>query len=62
VGVDLGICRFATLSSGLFYEPLNSFKRLAQKLAKEQRKLKHKQKFQTIGRSSRVALQPSMLK
>ncbi len=28
VGVDLGICRFATLSSGLFYEPLNSFKRL----------------------------------
>ena len=37
--------KFATLSSGLFYEPLNGFKRLAQKLAKEQRKLKHKQKF-----------------
>ena len=44
-GIDLGICRFATLSSGHFYEPLNSFKQLANKLAVEQRKLKHKQKF-----------------
>jgi putative transposase len=45
VGIDLGICRFATLSSGSFYEPLNSFKHLAKELAVEQRKLKHKQKF-----------------
>jgi putative transposase len=45
IGIDLGICRFATLSSGFFYEPLNGFKRLADKLAIEQRKLKHKQKF-----------------
>ena len=45
VGIDLGICRFATLSSGLFYEPINCFKRLENKLAVEQRKLKHKQKF-----------------
>jgi putative transposase len=45
VGIDLGICRFATLSSGSFYEPLNSFKKLAHKLAVEQRKLKHKKKF-----------------
>jgi putative transposase len=45
IGIDLGICRFATLSNGLFYEPLNSFKRLENKLAIEQRKLRHKQKF-----------------
>jgi putative transposase len=45
VGVDLGICRFATLSNGSFYEPLNPFKGLANKLAVEQKKLKNKQKF-----------------
>jgi putative transposase len=45
IGIDLGICRFATLSSGLFYEPLNSFKQLENQLAVEQRKLKHKQRF-----------------
>jgi putative transposase len=45
IGIDLGVCRFATLSSGLFYEPLNSFKQLEKELAVEQRKLKHKQKF-----------------
>lgn len=45
VGIDLGICRFATLSNGSFYEPLNSFKKLSNKLSLEQRNLKHKQKF-----------------
>ena len=45
VGIDLGICRFATLNNGSFYEPLNSFKGLADKLAMEQKKLKNKQKF-----------------
>jgi putative transposase len=44
VGIDLGICRFATLNNGSFYEPLNSFKGLANKLAVEQKKLKNKQK------------------
>jgi putative transposase len=45
VGIDLGVCRFATLSHGSFYEPLNSFKNKAHKLAIEQRKLKRKKKF-----------------
>jgi putative transposase len=44
VGIDLGVCRFATLSHGSFYEP-NSFKDLSHKLALEQKKLKNKQKF-----------------
>ena len=45
VGLDLGVSRFATLSDGTFYEPLNSFRRLEKKLAREQRKLSWKQKF-----------------
>jgi IS605 OrfB family transposase len=45
VGIDMGIKRFATLSDGTVYEPLNSFKGKAEKLAKLQRKLKNKRKF-----------------
>jgi putative transposase len=45
VGIDLGICRFATLSDGTFYEPLNSFQKWAHQLALEQKKLSSKQKF-----------------
>jgi IS605 OrfB family transposase len=39
VGIDLGVVRFATLSDGTFFEPLNSFKRHEEALAKSQRKL-----------------------
>ncbi|MGK0290157.1 MAG: putative transposase, partial [bacterium] len=45
VGIDLGITRFATLSNGDFLKPLNSFKKLEKKLAKEQQKLATKTKF-----------------
>lgn len=45
IGIDLGVARFATLSDGSYLEPLNSFKKLESKLAKEQRKLSHKIKF-----------------
>jgi len=45
VGIDMGVKRFATLSDGSFIEPLNSFKKSAEKLATLQRKLKHKKKF-----------------
>ena len=45
VGIDMGIVHFATLSNGTLYEPLNSFKSKAAKLAKLQRQLKHKKKF-----------------
>jgi len=34
VGVDMGITRFATLSDGSYVEPLNSFRKLSEKLAK----------------------------
>ncbi|MGK7875394.1 MAG: RNA-guided endonuclease InsQ/TnpB family protein [Xenococcaceae cyanobacterium] len=39
VGCDLGIARFLTLSTGEYFEPLNSFKKLEKKLARLQRTL-----------------------
>lgn len=47
VGIDLGVTRFATLSDGSFLEPLNSSKKLEEKLAKEQRRLARKKKLST---------------
>jgi putative transposase len=45
VGIDLGVKRFATLSEGSYIEPLNSFKKLAKKLALAQKRLSKKVKF-----------------
>ena len=45
IGIDMGIARFATLSNGEYFEPLNAFKTYKGKLAKLQRQLKNKIKF-----------------
>ena len=45
VGIDMGVCRFATLSDGSVIYPLNSFKKLEKELAKEQKALSRKLKF-----------------
>ena len=45
IGVDMGIVRFATLSNGEYFKPLNAFKTYKGKLAKLQRQLKNKMKF-----------------
>ena len=45
VGGDLGIARFLTLSNQEYYEPLNLFKKLSNKLAKLQKQLAKKEKF-----------------
>ena len=45
IGIDIGIVRFATLSDGTFFEPVNAFKTLKGKLAKLQKRFKHKTKF-----------------
>ena len=45
VGLDRGIAVFAALSDGTKFEPLNAFKAIKDKLAKEQRKLSRKIKF-----------------
>ncbi|MFO7931439.1 MAG: RNA-guided endonuclease TnpB family protein, partial [Desulfosalsimonas sp.] len=44
-GLDMGISRFYTCSDGTFSEPLNAFRSLEQKLAREQRKLSRKNRF-----------------
>ena len=45
LGIDMGVARFATLSNGEFFEPLNAFKTYKGKLAKLQKRLKNKVKF-----------------
>ena len=45
VGIDMGIARFATLSDGSYLEPLHSFKKHQQRLAKYQRRMAKKVKF-----------------
>jgi putative transposase len=42
VGIDRGVKQFAVLSDGTFHEPLNAFKKLEHKLAKEQQRLARK--------------------
>ena len=45
VGVDVGIVKFATLSTGEVFEPINSFRSKAQRLARYQRAMSRKTKF-----------------
>ena len=45
IGIDMGVIRFATLSNGEYFEPTNAFKTLKGKLAKLQKRFKHKTKF-----------------
>ena len=45
VGVDVGIVKFATLSKGEVFEPINSFRSKAQRLARYQRAMSRKTKF-----------------
>jgi putative transposase len=52
VGIDMGVARFATLSDGTVYEPLNSFKRHQRRLAHYQRMMSRRCK---LGRNWRKA-------
>ena len=45
IGIDMGVVRFATLSDGTYFEPVNAFKTLKGKLAKLQKQFKNKTKF-----------------
>ncbi|MDO9012744.1 MAG: transposase [Gallionella sp.] len=45
VGIDVGITRFATLSDGSYIEPLNTFRKHQQRLARYQRAMSRKTKF-----------------
>lgn len=45
IGIDMGIARFATLSDGRFYSPLNSFKRHEAALRQAQQAMSRKARF-----------------
>src|SRR5574343_245965 len=57
VGIDMGIARFATLSDGAFYAPLNSFKRHETALRKAQQTMSRKVKFSHNWRQAKARVQ-----
>ncbi|ADC63507.1 transposase, IS605 OrfB family [Allochromatium vinosum DSM 180] len=57
VGLDLGIVRFATLSDGTYYAPLNSFKRHETALRQAQQALSRKVKFSRNWKKAKARVQ-----
>ena len=57
VGIDMGVSRFATLSTGEYIEPVNSYKDNLNKLAIVQRSMARKKKFSNNWRKARTKLQ-----
>ncbi|SFB65616.1 putative transposase, partial [Azotobacter beijerinckii] len=57
VGIDMGVARFATLSDGTFYAPLNSFKRHEKRLRKAQRAMSRKTKFSNNWKKAKAHVQ-----
>jgi putative transposase len=57
VGIDMGVARFATLSDGMFYAPLNSFRRHETALRRAQQAMSRKVKFSSNWRKAKVRIQ-----
>ena len=57
VGIDMGIARFATLSNGSYIDPLNSFKKHQQRLARYQRAMSRKTKFSNNWKKAKAHVQ-----
>ena len=57
IGIDMGIARFATLSDGRFYAPLNSFKQHETALRKAQQAMSRKVKFSRNWKKARAKVQ-----
>ena len=57
VGIDMGIARFATLSDGAFYAPLNSFKRHEDRLRRAQQAMSRKVKFSSNWKKAKARVQ-----
>jgi putative transposase len=62
VGIDVGVARFATLSDGSYIEPLNSFKKNKQRLAKYQRRMRLKVKFSNNWKKVKATVQKIHIK
>lgn len=57
VGIDMGIARFATLSDGTFYAPLNSFKRHESALRKAQQAMSRRTRFSNNWKRAKARVQ-----
>ncbi|RKP48324.1 RNA-guided endonuclease InsQ/TnpB family protein [Trinickia fusca] len=57
VGIDMGVARFATLSDGSFYAPLDSFKRQETALRKAQQAMSRKTKFSNNWKKAQARVQ-----
>ena len=57
IGIDMGIVRFATLSDGTFYAPLNSFKQHETALRKAQQAMRRKVKFSNNWKQAKARVQ-----
>jgi len=57
VGVDMGVIRFATLSDGTSYAPLNSFRRHENALAAAHRSLSRKTRYSNNWRKQKIRVQ-----
>jgi putative transposase len=57
IGVDVGIARFATLSDGSHIEPLNTFRKHQQRLARYQRAMSRKKKFSSNWKKAKARVQ-----
>ncbi len=57
VGIDVGITRFATLSDGSVIEPLSSFRKHEQRMARYQRAMSRKTRFSNNWKKARAKVQ-----
>ena len=56
IGIDVGIARFATLSDGSYIEPLNTFRKHQQRLARYQRSMSRKTKFSSNWKKAKARI------
>jgi putative transposase len=57
IGIDVGVVRFATMSDGSHIEPINSFKKHRERLARYQRRMSRKVKFSNNWKKVKTKIQ-----
>ena len=57
IGIDVGVVRFATMSDGSHIEPINSFKKHQERLARYQRRMSRKVKFSNNWKKAKTKIQ-----
>ena len=56
VGIDMGIAKFAALSTGELVQPIDSFRRLERQMGTAQRRLRNKKKFSSNWKKQKAAI------